>query len=144
MALPLSDHPERVKRVFVRGDALEVERIWRHEERLIFKFQGIDSISAAEKYEGADVEIPKEERAPLGEGEYYQTDLVGCEVVDGKSNRVLGVVTGWQEYGGPPLLELAGPENREILIPFAKSICREIDLAAKRIVVDLPEGLDEL
>jgi hypothetical protein len=30
------------------------------------------------------------------------------------------------------------------LIPFARSICVEIDPAAKRVIVELPEGLEDL
>ena len=60
------------------------------------------------------------------------------------TGRVLGVVEDWQEYGGPPLLQVKAQDGREILIPFAKAICREIDVAGRRIGVDLPEGLDDL
>ena len=89
-----------------------------------------------------DVEIPFEERAQLPEGEYFQTDLVGCAVVacDGKE---IGIVDGWQEYGGPQLLKVRAGE-KEILVPFAKSICVEIDVPGRKIVVDLPEGLIDL
>jgi 16S rRNA processing protein RimM len=129
--------------VFVNGTPVEIERIWRHKDALIFKFAGVDSISAAEAFEGAEVCIPKEERAPLTEGEYYQSDLVGCQVVDAKTGRPIGVVTDWHEYGGPPLLEVRGDSGKEVLIPFVKAICTEIDPAARRILVDLPEGLEE-
>jgi 16S rRNA processing protein RimM len=53
------------------------------------------------------------------------------------------VVTDWHEYGGPPLLEVRGDSGKEVLIPFVKAICTEIDPAARRILVDLPEGLEE-
>ncbi len=129
--------------MFVNETPLEIERIWRHKDALIFKFAGVDSISAAEAFEGAEVCIPKEERAPLPEGEYYQSDLVGCQVVDAQTGRLIGLVTDWQEYGGPPLLEVRGESGKEVLIPFVKSICTEIDPAARRILVDLPEGLEE-
>lgn len=143
-AIPLSDHPERVKRVFVNGSELNVERIWRHDQKLIFKFAGIDSISDAERFENCDACIPLKERAPLAEGEYYQSDLVGCTVVDVTTGKTLGTVTDWQEYGGPPLIEVTAPDGREILIPFALSICKEVDLAARMVRVELPEGLAEL
>lgn len=122
---------------------MEIERIWRHKNALIFKFAGVDSISAAEALEGANVCIPKDERAALPEGEYYQSDLIGCQVLDAATGRLVGVVTDWQEYGGPPLLEVKGEDGKEVLIPFAKAICREIDPAGRRILVELPEGLEE-
>jgi 16S rRNA processing protein RimM len=111
---------------------------------LVFQFAGVDSISAAEPLEGAEVTIPFEERAPLEEGEYYQSDLIGCAVIDAKTGRNLGEIEDWQEYGGPLLLVVKTPEHKELLIPFAKSICREIDLASRRVIADLPEGLADL
>ena len=56
----------------------------------------------------------------------------------------LGEVIRWQECGGPNLLEVKMRAGGELLIPFARSLCVEIDVAARRIVVDLPEGLKEL
>jgi 16S rRNA processing protein RimM len=109
-----------------------------HGDHLIFKFQGVDTISDAEKLAGAEVSIPFEERATLAGDEIYQSDLIGCEVLD-TTGRSLGVVTDFEETGGTPLLHLG-----DLLIPFAKSICTEIDPANKRITVNLPEGLLDL
>ncbi len=53
----------------------------------------------------------------------------------------MGVVSGVEDYGGPPLLKVEAADGREILVPFARAICREIDVAAKIIRVELPEGL---
>jgi len=106
-----------------------------HGDHLIFKFQGVDTISEAEKLAGAEVAIPFEERAALADDEVYQSDLVGCEVLDA-TGRSLGVVTDFEETGGVPLLHVG-----DLLIPFAKSICTEIDPARKRIVINPPDGL---
>jgi 16S rRNA processing protein RimM len=61
---------------------MEVENAWMHGDHLILKFKGVDTISDAEKLAGADVAIPFEQRAELAEDEVYQSDLIGCEVVD--------------------------------------------------------------
>jgi 16S rRNA processing protein RimM len=144
VAIPLNDRRERfdhLKRVLVNGAELEVERVWWHGDRLILKFRGIDTRSQAEAISGTEVNVPVLERAPLPDDEFYLSDLVGCEVFDRASGRSIGTVSGWQEPGGPPLLELAGSP---ILIPFARAICREIDPARKRILIDPPEGLLDL
>jgi 16S rRNA processing protein RimM len=138
-ALPLTSQPDRLKSVFVNQTPMEVENTWMHGDHLIFKFQGVDTISDAEKLAGAEVSIPFEQRAELSEDEIYQSDLVGCEVVDA-SGRQLGVVTDFQETGGTPLLRV----GEDLLIPFAKSICTKVDLDHRQIVVDLPEGLLDL
>lgn len=138
VATPLSDHPERfakLSRVFVGGRELTVERTWWHGEDLVFKFAGVDSMNDAGPLAGNDVQIPRDERMGLPEGEYYLSDLVGCEVFDrGES---LGVVTGWQELPGQVLIEVGSVE-----FPFR--MIRKVDLKAKRIDVDLPEGLKDL
>jgi len=118
---------------------MEVENTWMHGDHLILKFKGVDTISDAEKLAGADVAIPFEQRATLAEQEYYQSDLIGCEVVDA-AGRSLGVVTDFEETGGAPLLRV----GEDLLIPFAKSICTHIDLEHKQITVNPPEGLLDL
>jgi 16S rRNA processing protein RimM len=152
-AVPFSDNAERfqrLKEVSLFGDAdaepvrLEVESVWVRRRRAVFKFRGVDSIADAERLRGKEVRIPLEERPPLPQGEYYQSDLVGCEVVERSSGELVGQVKGWQDCGGPGLLEIAGVDGREILVPFAGSICIEIDTAARRIRVDLPEGLKDI
>jgi 16S rRNA processing protein RimM len=114
---------------------MEVERTWMHGDHLIIKFLGVDTISDAEKLAGAEVAIPFEQRATLADDEVYQSDLIGCEVLD-TAGRSLGLVTEFEETGGTPLLHIG-----DLLIPFAKAICTTVDIESKRIVVNLPDGL---
>lgn len=123
-----------------RRQVMRVEETWRHDGRPVFKFKGVDSISDAEKWEGAEMLVRASEVEPPEEGAYSYADLVGCKVV-GESE--VGVVTEVEEYGGAPLLKLEAADGREILIPFARSICKVIDVASKTIRVELPEGLLE-
>jgi 16S rRNA processing protein RimM len=124
---------------------LPIEWVREHRGRLIFKFRGVDSITEAEQLAGAEVRVPHSERRALPLGEYYQSELVGCQVVECRSGQPLGVVTGWQEFGAAPLLEVdTGAPGEPLLVPFARSVCVEIDPAGRRIVVELPEGLKEL
>ncbi len=148
-AVQFSDRPDRyldLQEVFLfgpgfsaAGEKREVESVWFHLQTLVFKFRGIDSISDAETLYGTEVRVPAGQRIPLDEGEYFQSDLVGCEVVDRPTGESLGRVTGWEEAGGSGLLAIG-----DLLIPFARSICVEINPAEKRIAVELPEGLKDL
>ncbi len=100
----------------------------------------MDTISDAERLNGAEVCVPASERVALDEGEYFQDDLIGCEVVDRSTGQTLGRVTAWEEGAGSGLLVVDG----SWLIPFARAVCVEIDPAAKRIAVDLPPGLKDV
>ena len=148
-ALALGSRPERyqaVGEVYLAGgppgcpERLVVESTWFHAGTLIFKFRGVDTISDAEKLAGAEVRVPFNQRVALDPGEFFLSDLEGCQVVDRRSGEALGRVTGWEDAGGTGLLVVDG----EWTIPFARSLCVEIDPAARRIVVDLPEGLKDL
>ena len=145
-AFALTSKPERfaeLQRVhlFGAGDAFDIERVWEHDGAFVFKFRGVDSISEAEKLRGFEVRVPRSERVALEPGEFFHSDLVGCEVRERLSDRVVGRVTGWEEYGGPALLEVDGGR---LLIPFVKAICVEILPDERLIRVDLPEGLESL
>jgi 16S rRNA processing protein RimM len=141
----LSSKPERfakLKQVRLLGDgaSYQVEEVWEHGGALVFKFQGVDSITDAEKLRGAEVQVPASERVELEPGEYFHSDIVGCEVRERSSGRVIGRVTNFEEYGGPPLIEI---DNGKLLIPFVKAICVDIRPEEKLIQVDLPEGLED-
>ena len=120
-----------------------IESVWDHRGRLVFKFQGVDSIDQAELLQGLDVRLPRSERAPLADGEFYQSDLIGCEVVERSTGERVGTVVDWVNNGGPLLLEVSG-DGKPVLIPFVKAICVEIDVPGRRIAVELPDGLKEL
>ena len=120
---------------------VQVERLWYHNGRPVFKFVGIDSISDAEIWRGADLLAPESERARPEQGEYSHADLIGCEIC---APEPLGIVRGIEDYGSQILLRVEKTAGGEMLVPFAKAICREIDVARKIIRVELPEGLADL
>lgn len=131
----------------LEGRSLKPVSVVPYKGALIFRFDGIDSIEAAGPLQRLEVVIPKQDRPAIGEDEVYLADLIGCEVVDRRTGLTLGAVAGWQEFGGPLLLEVAARGEiggEPLLIPFARSICVEIDPANRRVVVDPPEGLLEL
>ena len=142
-AFSFSDHPERfalLSHVYLDGKRYAVEDVWFHLGALVFKFAGVDSIDEAEPLAKCEVRIPFSERAPLDGGEFYQSDLMGCEVRERGSNRVVGLVTGFEEGGSSGLLQVGS----KILIPFSRDICVSIAPERREILVDLPEGLLEL
>jgi 16S rRNA processing protein RimM len=120
-----------------------VQAVWYHDGVPVLKFAGLDSISDAEQWEHAEILIPSTELAQPEDGEFLHTDLIGCVVWDEEKDQPLGAVRGVQDYGGAPLLEV-DVDGREVLVPLAHAICREIDVARKIIRAKLPEGLTDL
>lgn len=144
-ALALSSKPERYQSLgevylFGEGERYQIESAWFHAGTLVLKFRGVDSISDAEKLTGAEVRVPENQRIALEPGEFFESDLVGCDVVERATGASLGRVTKWDDAGGSGLLIVEGG----LMIPFARSICVDIDPATRRITVELPEGLKDI
>lgn len=155
IAEPTTERRDRLaclRRVFLVGpqegaepSPAEIESVRPHKQRFIVKLRGVDSIRQAEALRGARLCVPIAERPPAPEGEYYTTDLLGCEVIERTTGRRLGIVSDWLETGGAPLLEVTAHEGAQpLLVPFARPICVEIAPEEGRIVVELPEGLESL
>ena len=147
----LTDFPERFGRlgeliaVFPGGrrERLALEGHWLHGGRVILKFEGFDAPETAAALAGCELAVPESEAVELEEGEFFDWQLEGCrvETVGGLG---VGAVREVLHTGGEaPVLVIRDEAGRENLVPLAESICVEIDVAAKRIRVDAPEGLLE-
>ena len=137
-------------RAKANSSAREVELVahWLHKGGIVLHFGISNSISDAETLAGLVVAIPIADRAPLAADEVYIADLIGCALFDvaGPSPVLVGQIEDVDRAAGPvALLVVRGShDSGEILVPFAKSYLRRIDLKAKRVEMALPEGLIDL
>jgi 16S rRNA processing protein RimM len=147
---PATDFPdERFKAGSVlhirRGDATEavtVESVRLHRGRPIIGLAGIDTMDAAEALAGVELRIAADALQPLPAGSYYHHDLVGCSVETSRGETV-GRVRAVEGDAGGSRLVVEGASG-DVLIPIAEGICIAIDVAARTIVVEPPEGLLDL
>jgi 16S rRNA processing protein RimM len=107
--------------------------------RPVIGFEGFSSIEDVERLAGLDLRVPEEDLQPLDAGMYYHHQLIGCAVETVAGERV-GEVVRVDGGAAGSVLEVEGPRG-EVLIPLAVAICVEIDVEAKRIRIDPPEGL---
>jgi 16S rRNA processing protein RimM len=128
--------------------AVELENHWLHKGGVVLHFAGVDSISAAEQLAGMVVAIPWAERSALEEDDVYIGDLIGCTLMDvaqtGKSGsepHEVGEIEDVDRSAGPVAMLVVRGAKGEVLIPFAKSYLRRVDVAAKRVEMALPDGL---
>ena|SRR5438105_1915333 len=144
----LTDFPERfngletVTAKLPDGETreLKIEDHWFQQDRLVLKFAAVDSIDEAETLRDAEICIAEAEAVKLEDGEFYDWQLQGCTVETGDGQTV-GEVIELLRTGGTELLVIKG--EKEYLVPFATSICVEVDIEKRRIVIDPPEGLLE-
>lgn len=149
---PETDRPESVlapDRTLMLRDGgrdgraeLVVRSVRPHKGGWLIRFEGIEGRSAAEALAGRELLLTAEELEPLDDDEVFIHDLIGLDVVsvDGET---IGVVR--QVFVADPadLLEVRLPD-RDVLVPFSAQIVREVDLDARRVVIEPPEGLFDI
>lgn len=142
----LTDYPERLPlhRVLYLGTEPtphRVEHVRFHKGGALIKLAGCDDRTTAEKLRGQWVQIPFEAAVPLEEGEYYYFQLVGVEVFTSQGE-LLGTVAEVVDTGANDVYVVRGPRG-EVLIPAIEEVVRELDLEARRMVVEVLPGLLE-
>jgi 16S rRNA processing protein RimM len=110
--------------------------------RPVIAFEGLATIDEVEPLAGQELRVPEDSLQPLEPGQYYEHQLVGCEVETVGGARVGAVAKVEGGVGGTRLV--VDGERGEIQIPFATDICVDVDVPGRRIRIDPPEGLLEL
>lgn len=140
-----TDEPERrfapgttLKREI--GSDLIVSEFHWHSGRMLLKFVGVDSRSAAEELRDSILTVERAaSEVPQEVNEYYDSNLIGCQVLT-VNKEELGHVKDVLHLPSQEVL-VVGVVGREYLIPFVESIVPDVDLVARLITVDPPEGL---
>jgi len=119
---------------------LKIEGLWPHKSWLVLKFAGVETITDAEALKGAELQVPRSERAELEPGWTYLSDLIGSTVFDGgrEIGKIVDVAFG---AGEAPLLVVAGAAKLPYEIPFAEAYLETVDVERKQVRMRLPEGL---
>lgn len=116
----------------------EIESARMHQGSVLVKFKGLDSLNDVEFFHKAELYIDKVHRHPLPKGEYYFSDLEGCEVfVDLKK---VGVVSEMIDNPAHPIMRVQ-LDDREVLIPYNKTFVTGVFIDIKRIDVNWMDGL---
>jgi 16S rRNA processing protein RimM len=145
----LTDFPERfeaTKDVFVLSPSgeireLKIEKYWFQKNRVVLKFEGFDTIESAETLVDSEVCVPEADVVDLDEDEYFDWELIDCQV-----KTVIGEPLGrvkqiLRTSGTEVLVVESSGAKKDFLIPFAEAICTDVDIENKLILVDPPEGL---
>ncbi|MHB8152716.1 MAG: ribosome maturation factor RimM [Vulcanimicrobiaceae bacterium] len=113
-----------------------IAHVREHARRLLVTLHGIDSLEAAQPYIGETL-YAAPEQIPLLPGEYLDADLIGCLLYDDAGTE-LGSVERVDHFPASDMLVVGGK-----MVPMVQAFIRSIDLAKRRIDVDLPAGLLE-
>ena len=124
--LPTRTEPE------TRATVTAVRRVV---DGFLLRLEGVSTRTGAASLTGRSLWLPRAMLPPLGAGEFYVEDLVGCLVVD-RGGRTLGVVRGMFWNGGHDVMVIGDGVEAERLLPVVPEYIVAIDRSTKRVVVD--------
>jgi 16S rRNA processing protein RimM len=103
------------------------------------RLSGVLTREQADALKGTQLYVDRDRLPSLPDDEFYHADLIGLTAQD-TGGVVLGTVRAVHNHGAGDLLEILGPGMKAaLLLPFTLAVVPTVDLAAGRIVVDLPE-----
>lgn len=106
------------------------------------RVSGVTTKEQADALKGTSLFVDRARLPKLPDDEYYYSDLIGLAAHD-TGGKLVGLVTAVHNHGAGDLLEVQSEGHKQpLLLPFTLAVVPTVDLAARRIIIDLPEGLD--
>jgi 16S rRNA processing protein RimM len=121
--------------VAIGGQSREILRLAGVEQRPIVRVRGVEDRTAAQALRGLKLRVALAEAPALESGEWWAHELEGCEVLYGA--RRVGTVRALLGLPSCEVLEVELSDGGELLVPMVKDAVRGVDVAARRIEVDL-------
>ena len=106
------------------------------------RLSGVLTKEQADALKGTSLFVARDKLPAIGDDEFYYADLIGLDVHD-TGGALVGKVHAVHNHGAGDLLEILGPGMKTaLLLPFTRAMVPTVDLAARRVIIDLPEGLE--
>jgi 16S rRNA processing protein RimM len=115
----------------------EIEALRPAKDMLIARLAGVADRNAAERLCNLRLYVPRERLPAPDADEFYYADLIGLAAV-APDGRDVGTVVALQNFGAGDLIEVKLTHGATVMLPFTKAVVPEIDVASRRIVVELP------
>ncbi|WP_189012843.1 ribosome maturation factor RimM [Paenibacillus marchantiophytorum] len=113
-----------------------------HKNVFIIQFAGFTDINEVEKFKGSLLKIESTQQQPLDEGEYYYSEIIGCNVIT-EDGQELGLVSEVLTPGANDVWVVALAKGKQLLLPVIDDVILDVDVANKIIRIHLMEGLLE-
>jgi len=124
----------------------EIARAREAKGHLVAVFKGIADRSAAERLNGIELYIARDQLPATDDDEYYHADLIGL-AAETTAGEPLGRVVAIHNFGAGDIIEIAPPAGVTMMLPFTNAVVPTVDIAGGRVVIELPveiEGEDEI
>jgi 16S rRNA processing protein RimM len=119
----------------------EVTHAREARDHLVATLKGVTTREEAERLNGLELYVAREKLPATDDDEYYHADLIGLAAVT-TAEAPLGRVIAIHNFGAGNIIEIAPPQGSTLLLPFTNAVVPSVDLAAGRVVIELPPEID--
>jgi 16S rRNA processing protein RimM len=119
----------------------EVTQAREAKDHLVATLKGITTREEAERLNGIELYVAREQLPATDDDEYYHADLIGLAAVNA-ANEPLGRVIAIHNFGAGDIIEIAPPQGTSLLLPFTNAVVPTVDFAAGRVVIELPDEIE--
>ncbi|WP_051908402.1 ribosome maturation factor RimM [Candidatus Odyssella acanthamoebae] len=107
----------------------------KHNDLLVVTIDGVSSRDDAESLRGTKLYVDRSELPETDDNEFYYEDLVGLNVID-QSGEDIGTVLAVQNYGAGDFFDIKTPESEIYTLPFTQEAVPQVDIKAKKIIIN--------
>ncbi len=108
---------------------------------LVATLKGVATREDAERLNGVELYVARDQLPATDDDEYYHADLIGLAAVNA-ANEPLGRVIAIHNFGAGDIIEIAPPHGPTLLLPFTNAVVPSVDLAGGRVVIELPAEIE--
>ena len=107
---------------------------------VILKFEQFHNMDMVIPYKGMDLLVTRENAIPLGEGEHFIVDLVGCKIITDEGED-FGELVDVLQTGANGVYVVKTKDGIEVLLPVIDECVLKKDIENKVIKVHIMKGL---
>ena len=119
----------------------ELTHVREAKDHLVATLKGVATREEAERLNGIELYVAREKLPATDEDEYYHADLIGLTAVN-TADEPLGRVIAIHNFGAGDIIEIAPASGATLLLPFTNAVVPTVDLANKRVVIELPQEIE--
>lgn len=110
-------------------------------DHLVATLKDVATRNDAERINGIELYIARDQLPDTEDGEYYHADLIGLRAVDSTGTQI-GTVSAIHNFGAGDIIEIAPHGGPSLLLPFTNAVVPAVDLTAGHVVIELPDEIE--
>jgi len=135
-----------LKKVYIEKNKklqeMEIEEVKYHKNLVLLKLKGIDDINQTSEYKNCLIKIDRKDAVELPEDTYFIVDLIDIEVYTDE-DKFLGKIVDVFPTGSNDVYVVKDELGKQVLLPAIGDVIKNVDIANKKMIVHLIEGLGE-